>query len=184
MTIPKQPNNPENQKPVIGISACLVGDKVRYDGCHKHNPMIESYIAPYATLLPICPEAAIGMGIPRAPIRLEQHHGAVTAKSRHGESLLPVYGKPIDEALNHFGKILVRSHTNLAGYIWQSRSPSCGLGTTPIIDTVAGTKTLGSGLVAQRLQQAKPQLPMVNDSDLLSPEDCRQFLEAVSHYLN
>ena len=147
-------------KPLVGISSCLTGQKVRYDGHHKFNLWIHTRIAPHVELLPICPEAAIGMGIPRPPIQIRQTPEGLKALGRDQEDI------DVTAALLHFAETIQRVHPQLCGYILQSRSPSCGFGTTPIFNEDKKEIRVGSGLVAGRLAKLEPALPMINDTDL------------------
>lgn len=161
-------------KPLVGISSCLMGNKVRYDGKDKLNSVIQKQIAPFVSLLPICPEAAVGLGIPRPPVQLIQTANRIEAIGRDDNSI------NVTNRLEHFGDVITRVHTRLCGYILQSRSPSCGFGTTPIFDEEKKQIGLGNGLVAQRLKDNMPHLVIVNDTDLTNAQSIRQFLEAVT----
>lgn len=147
-------------KPLVGISSCLTGQKVRYDGQHKFNHWIHTHIAPHVELLPLCPEAAIGMGIPRPPIQLRQTSAGLKAVGRDQGDI------DVTAALLNFAESVERVYPQLCGYIFQSRSPSCGLGTTPIFNEHGQETHLGSGLVAGHLAKLSPKLPLVNDTDL------------------
>lgn len=160
-------------KPLVGISSCLTGHRLRYDGKDKFNQLIHDLIAPHVTLLPICPEAAVGLGIPRPPIRLIETTQGIEAVGRNNPDI------NVTEALVNFGETLGKAHSNLCGYIFQSRSPSCGFHTTPIYDQQGVQVKLGSGLTAQSLQTKRPDLIIRNDIDLLTPESIADFLEAL-----
>ena len=157
----------------------MTGQKVRYDGEHRFNQRIAAWIAPHVTLLPLCPEAAIGMGIPRPPIQIRQTARGLRAVGRDNPAI------EVTTALNHFGDIITRTYPALCGYIFQSRSPSCGVGTTPVFDERGREIGLGSGLVAQRLADHDPALPLLNDTDLLDDAAAAHFLERVQQrFLN
>ena len=162
-----------NPLPLVGISSCLAGQKVRYDGQHKFNQLIAAQIAPYVRLLQLCPEAAIGMGIPRPPIQVRQTAEGLRAVGRDNP------GMDVTEPLNHFADIISRTYPELCGYIFQSRSPSCGVKTTPVYDGYGSQIDMGSGLVAKRLADNRPELPLVNDTDLLDEPAAAQFLTRV-----
>lgn len=177
------PSNKAPETPLIGISACLTGQRVRYDGQHKWHVLINTHIAPYVHFISVCPEAAIGMGIPRPPFRLEQHSSGIHAKGRDGPHPTP----HITEALQHFGKTLGTHYGNLSGYIWQSRSPSCGYKTTPIYkpnstEILRTGSGLVAGVVADIFSQQDHALPMINDNELTTAEQCKTFLQQVRQY--
>lgn len=161
------------EKPLVGISACLAGYQVRYDGEHRYNPVIASFIADKVRLLPICPEAAIGMGIPRPPIQIQITDQGPIAVGRDDPAL------QVTAPLRHFANTISKVHQQLAGYILQSRSPSCGFNTTPMHNSRQEQIGLGSGLFAATLQLQRPDLPLVNDTELITQADCDAFLSAV-----
>lgn len=165
-------------KPLVGISSCLMGNKVRYDGQGKFNRLIDQHIAPYVSLLPICPEAAVGLGIPRPPVQLIEKQQDIFAIGRDNPDI------NVTEELNHFGDTLSNVHTNLCGYIFQSRSPSCGVGTTPIFNENREQVRLGDGLVVAKLKQHMPWLPIVNDTDLADHQELLDFMEKVNTVFN
>ncbi|MCG8494857.1 MAG: DUF523 domain-containing protein [Enterobacterales bacterium] len=155
-----------------------MGNKVRYDGKAKHNRVIEELIQPFVRLLPICPEAAIGMGIPRPPIQLVDTQpgcssSKIIARGRDDRAVNPT------AALNHFGDSICQVHQELCGYIFQSRSPSCGVGTTPIHNLEGKQLRLGNGLVANKLLSRFPNISIVNETDLTENESIEEFLKAV-----
>ena len=180
-------NSEDSSKPVVAISSCLAGYKVRYDGKDKFNQLIAEMIAPYVTLIPICPEAAVGLGIPRPPIQLVTRDNQIRAIGRDDKSL------DVTARLNHFAASLGKVHSNLCGYIFQSRSPSCGYNTTPVysddaaksplddsqLDAKTAPHIIGSGLVAAEIHRQLPWLPIVNDSDLVTATDASAFLAEV-----
>ena len=59
----------------IGISSCLLGDEVRFDGGHKRDPFLTETLAPFVEWVRVCPEVEIGMGVPREPVRLVRVNG-------------------------------------------------------------------------------------------------------------
>lgn len=160
-------------KPLIGISSCLTGQKVRYDGHHKFNQLIHDRISPKATLLPICPEAAIGMGIPRPPIQIRQTGNGLIATGRDNPDI------DVTAPLTYFADTIHRVYPDLCGYIFQSRSPSCGHNTTPVFNEQGKQIGIGSGLVARRLAEACPELPIVNDTELIDEASINAFLKRV-----
>ncbi|MDX1695250.1 MAG: DUF523 domain-containing protein [Ketobacteraceae bacterium] len=163
-------------KPLVGISSCLTGQKVRYDGDHKFNTWIHTQIAPYVNLLPICPEAAIGMGIPRPPIQIRHTPTGLRALGRDNADI------DVTDPLLHFADTINRVYPHLCGYIFQSRSPSCGFRTTPIYNTEQKEIARGSGLVARRLSEQRPDLPIVNDTDLDEAGTERFLREVMSRF--
>lgn len=168
----------ENEaKPLIGISSCLLGNQVRYDGKHKYNPLIHNTLSPYATLLPICPEAMAGLGIPRPPVNLVYSANGIQAIDRENHNRI------VTKQLLQMGKVITHTYTELSGFIVQSRSPSCGFQTTPIYDATQNTilEQNGSGLFIDTLHQKWPDLPILNSQEL-TPSTITTFLKKVSCY--
>lgn len=150
-----------------------MGNAVRYDGKGKFNQAIYEELAPFVEFLPICPEAAVGLGIPRPPVKLVQTTQGVEAIGRDDPTI------NVTAALNHFGEIIAQVHTQLCGYIFQSRSPSCGVGTTPIVDSNNESLRTGNGLVADKLLKRYPHIPIVNETDLDNSTATKQFIKQV-----
>jgi len=163
-------------KPQIGISACLYGDNVRYDGRSKGLPALITALEPYLHLQKICPEVAIGMGTPRDPIKLCKDTGHVRAVGIKN----PEYD--VTEALKEYAKELIpstsittASDTLLCGYIFKSRSPSCGVGSTPIHENNIPTG-FGDGIYSQQIQLQLPWLPVAEEQDLVNSHQQQHFI--------
>ncbi len=149
---------------------------MRYDGLDKFNALVAEQVAPYCRLLPFCPEAVAGMGIPRPPINLIQTDGGIRAQGKDSPDW------DVTDRLQTVANIVTRVHTELCGYILQSRSPSCGLETTPILDRDGNiVDPAGSGILAATLRSYYPDLPLLNDSDL-SPATITRFLQQIQDY--
>lgn len=163
-------------KPLVGISACLCGDNVRYDGRAKGLPALISALEPYLKLQKICPEVAIGMGTPRDPIQLCKESDEVRAIG---------IKNPDDDvtiALKKYAINLLPDRLNtasesmpLCGYIFKSRSPSCGVGSTPIHENNIVTN-FGDGVFAQQIQQQQPWLPVAEEQDLVNRSQQQHFV--------
>jgi len=133
----------------IGISSCLLGENVRYDGQHKYAGYIVEALGPYVEFLPVCPETAIGLGVPRPP--------------------LTAFGIKQAAALN-----------TISGYIFKSRSPSCGLTDTPI--STNRKEFYGAGLYARQIIEAFPLLPVTDEVSLRHENHVDHFLQQVLTY--
>lgn len=127
------------QKPKLGISACLLGHKVRYDGKDKHKPELIAFLSRYFHLVPFCPEVEAGLGIPRLPIVLQKKHGQIRAIQGQ---------RDVSEALRALGRRL--DFVDIVGYVFKSQSPSCGLA-VPIHDN----QGMAQGLFAEALLKDK-----------------------------
>lgn len=108
------------QRIQIGISACLLGEKVRFDGGHKNSSYCNQEIAPFFNYVPLCPEMAIGLGAPRKSIRLVRDGELIRVQS--GDGSLDVTDK-----LNRFSEQKVEELGFLGGYLLCAKSPTCGM---------------------------------------------------------
>jgi uncharacterized protein YbbK (DUF523 family) len=161
-------------RPLVGISACLAGQRVRYDGREKFSTLVAEQIAPHCRLLPFCPEAVAGMGIPRPPVNLIHTTDGIRAVGRDAPH------RDVTDRLHTVAQAFANSYPQLCGFILQSRSPSCGLDSTPVYDP-AQQQILdpkGSGVFARQLRQRFPALPLLEDTDLTA-ECIALFLEQV-----
>ncbi len=159
----------------IGVSACLVGELVRYDGGHKRNQMLLDYLALRYVLVPICPEVAAGLGVPRPPVQLVKRGAEVRAVGVLDERL------DVTRPLIEYGRQVTATAMGLCGFVFKGRSPSCGLGTTPI-RTEGGGHHPGNGLFAEQIVQAWPELPVIDEELLQQPLLRQLFLQQVDAY--
>ncbi|MCB1646418.1 MAG: DUF523 domain-containing protein, partial [Pseudomonadales bacterium] len=107
--------------PQIGISSCLLGEEVRFDGGHKHNRYITHSLGQYFDFTPFCPEVAIGLGIPRPPIRLAEQGDEIRVIGVADGS------QDYTDRLKSYGERIAGQIGGLSGYILKKDSPSCGM---------------------------------------------------------
>lgn len=162
-------------KIIIGISSCLLGNKVRYDGSDKELKLITEELAKYYEFLPICPEMAIGLGVPRAPIQM--------VGSSAQQRVVPVDDetKDVTPALLDYSIKTAQQLNFISGYIFKKNSPSCGLAKVKIHSGKRVSDT-GVGLFAQQMVARYPTLPMTEEDQLQDDEGCRTFLQRVENY--
>lgn len=148
------------EKIPIGVSSCLLGEKVRYDGGHKNNSYVGRTLGQYFDLQPFCPELDIGLGIPRKPIRL----------SRKGSDVIRCI--PVDNPEPDFTEPLLKCadnrrqwHSKLCGYILKKDSPSCGMERVKIWDDVMPIRE-GVGIYAGQMMKNFPYLPVEEEGRL------------------
>lgn len=150
-----------------------MGMAVRYDGQHKFQTQLLELIAPHVQLLPLCPESMAGMGIPRPPVNLIQDGEVVRAVGRDDPE------RDVTARLRTMGRIVGRTYPELCGYILQSRSPSCGVQTTPIFNSdQSEVLRTDDGLFVRELLKRFPDLPILDDRQLDS-NSIERFLRAV-----
>ena len=161
--------NKELAKVKVAISACLLGQAVRYDGKSKTHALIQQYILPHVEAIPICPEVGSGMGVPREKIQL--------VKSNEQIRVLRVLQPDIDvtQQLSDFAKKIQRQYPDLAAMILKSKSPSCGIHSTPIFENDRMIK-IGAGQFAYTLKSICPELIMLEENKLSNKANCMEFL--------
>lgn len=148
-------------RPRVGVSACLLGDRVRWDGRHKRSGAVVELVGPEVEWVPVCPEVEVGMGVPREQVALTG-----------GRMIASNSGTDHTDAMNRFAEARIAGLGPLDGYVLKSRSPSCGLVDVP------GAPD-GSGLFAAALRRLRPGLPLVEETELEEDARRRAFLEAV-----
>jgi uncharacterized protein YbbK (DUF523 family) len=142
----------------IGVSSCLLGEKVRYDGGDKRDPYIADVLGRVVTFVPVCPEVGCGLPVPRERMRLEgepAHPRLVTIEGR----------LDLTERMLGWCRIKMKELEGeaLAGFILKSRSPSCGL----CVEVFSQGRTeSGRGLFAAALTEYFPHLPVVEEGRL------------------
>jgi uncharacterized protein YbbK (DUF523 family) len=166
----------QGKKLLVGVSSCLLGNAVRYDGTGKWDACINDLLSQYFEFVPFCPEVAIGMGVPRPPIRLVQMDSEVRAigvadRSLDVSDLLRAYGKQSLDAMRH-----------LRGFIFKARSPSCGIDTVPLVDPSGMASGLTSGLFASEILCAFPNLPIIDEGHLQQRDEREDFIARVFEY--
>lgn len=167
---PEPAAGPVGDRPLVGVSACLTGAAVRYDGRDKYNAHLYEDIAESVAFFPVCPEVEMGLGVPRPPIHLQSHDGAVRLVEEDTNRDLTAEMTAYAEA-----RAADLARMGLAGFIFKAKSPSCGLTDIP----VAGRQTPGRGLFAATVLAALPDLPAVEAEDLADPATRSAFLKAV-----
>ncbi len=160
----------------IGISSCLLGQPVRFDGNHKHDHYITGTLGEVFEFVPVCPEVGIGMGVPRPTIRLVGTADAPRALGVKDESL------DVTDKLIDYGKRTAVKLGDISGYILKSKSPSCGMERVKLYDGKGGGSKQGVGLYAREIMRAFPMLPIEEDGRLGDPMLRDNFLERVFVY--
>lgn len=160
----------------LGISSCLLGQPVRFDGNHKHDHYITDTLGEVFEFVAVCPEVAIGMGIPRPTIRLVGTPEASRALGVKDTSL------DVTDRLIDYGRRMAGKLGDISGYILKSKSPSCGMERVKLYDGHGGGSKQGVGLYAREIMQAQPLLPVEEDGRLGDPMLRDNFLERVFAY--
>ena len=170
-------NRRPSTKPRVGISACLLGDAVRYDGGHKrHLPLIER-LGPRVEWVRVCPEVEVGMGTPREPVRLVRDGNRL----RMIATLTTVDHTDTMESWAQF-RVDTLAVENLSGYVFKKDSPSCGIDHVKVFDATGDPAGEGRGLFADALMRRFPELPVEDERRLEDPEVLEQFFHRVLAY--
>ncbi|NVN92841.1 MAG: DUF523 and DUF1722 domain-containing protein [Desulfuromonadales bacterium] len=160
----------------IGVSACLLGEAVRYDGGHKHDRYITDTLGRFFRFVPVCPEVGCGLAIPRESMRLEGDPAAprlMTNRSRLDKT------EQMAEFCNT--KVVQLEQEELCGFIFKKDSPSSGLYRVKVYTNGMPTKS-GSGLFAAALVRHFPLLPVEEEGRLNDAAIRENFLERVFGY--
>jgi uncharacterized protein YbgA (DUF1722 family)/uncharacterized protein YbbK (DUF523 family) len=145
----------------IGISSCLLGERVRYDGGHKRDSFLADIFGRYVEWVPVCPEFEMGLGVPRESLRLVDEKGDVRliapASGTDNTRLMDEYAeKRLDEL----------EALQLCGYVLKRGSPSCGMERVTVYRNGTPLNRSGRGLFAERLVARFPYLPVEEEGRL------------------
>jgi len=164
-----------NSKIKIGVSSCLVGEKVRWNGDHKQNHYVREVLADYFEYVSVCPEMEAGMGVPRETVAL---YGDLKKFQMISKKTQTDWTKPMQKYTK--GKINSLAQEDLCGYIFKSKSPSCGLGRVPVYSEIGSHKVKhGSGMFAQAFIQKFPLIPIEDEGRLNDPRIRENFIVKV-----
>lgn len=161
----------------IGVSSCLLGCAVRFDGQHKRNRMLLEHLARHVEFVPVCPEVELGLGIPREAIRLVDSGGAVRLQGTRS-------GRDLTDAMDAFARQRVEGlrALDLSGYVLKSGSPSCGLERVRVYGTTGAAERRGRGRFAAVLTGMMPLLPVEEEGRLNDPGLRESFLTRIFAY--
>ncbi|MEJ2482890.1 MAG: DUF523 and DUF1722 domain-containing protein [Gemmatimonadota bacterium] len=161
----------------LGISSCLLGQEVRYDGGHKRDRFLTDTLGDYVTWVPVCPEVEIGLGTPRPTIRLEESSEGVRL-------VMPSTGDDLTETMRSYSIDRVRrlEKHGLAGYVLKKDSPSCGMERVKIRDRNDVPARTGVGVYAAELMRLAPDLPIEEEGRLNDPRLRENFITRIFSY--
>jgi uncharacterized protein YbbK (DUF523 family)/uncharacterized protein YbgA (DUF1722 family) len=160
----------------VGISTCLLGERVRFDGGHKRDLFLVETLGRYVEWVSVCPEVEAGLGVPRESMRLRRIEGRVrlvTTKTGIDHT---------DALLRHATRRVaaLRAH-DLCGYVLKRSSPSCGMERVKVYGR-DGPIATGRGLFAEALLEAFPHLPVEEEGRLQEPRLRENFVERIFAY--
>jgi uncharacterized protein YbgA (DUF1722 family)/uncharacterized protein YbbK (DUF523 family) len=161
----------------IGISACLLGETVRYDGGHKRDAFLADTFGRFVEWVPVCPEVECGLGTPREAMRLVR--AGTDVRLLTTKTAVDLTGRMRDFAA---GRLEQLSSENLCGYVVKKDSPSCGLHRVKVYDPQKMPTRSGRGVFAAALSARFPQLPVEEEGRLSDPRLRENFVERVFAY--
>jgi uncharacterized protein YbgA (DUF1722 family)/uncharacterized protein YbbK (DUF523 family) len=160
----------------IGVSSCLLGERLRYDGGHKHDPYITGELGRFFSLVPVCPEVGSGMMVPREAMRLEGDPAEPRLVTHDGR-------QDRTAELLKFAEQRVRelAGEGVGGFVFKNNSPSCGLFGVKVFREGALPGS-GSGLFAAAVQRRFPNLPLEEEGRLKDAAVRENFVQRVFGY--
>jgi uncharacterized protein YbbK (DUF523 family) len=164
----------EPEKIRLGISSCLLGAEVRYDGGHKRDAFLTDTLGPFVEWVPVCPEVEIGLGVPRDTLRLvgdEEAPRLIVQKT----------GEDLTARMQRFARARAEelAALRLHGYVLKRASPSCGLFRVRVHCENGAPSGGGRGLFAAALVERFPTLPVEEEGRLTDPAIRENFIERV-----
>lgn len=158
----------------LGVSSCLLGENVRYDGGHCRDGFLVDTLGRWFELVPVCPEVELGMTIPRPTIRLVEGEGGTRL-------VAPSSGQDFTAAMQAFAqrKVDELKRADLDGYVVKRGSPSCGLERIRVYRGDMPVRRDASGLYTRALAEAWPALPIEEDGRLNDVKLRENFIERV-----
>jgi len=161
----------------LGISRCLLGDEVRFDGGHKRDHFLTDVLGCYVEWVPVCPEVEAGLGTPREAMRLvgNPHRPrlmTITSKRDHTQAMESM----LDERLDSFLTL------DLSGFVFKRGSPSCGIERVRVYTAQGMPSHSGVGIFAKAFRDEFPLVPIEEEGRLCDPTLRENFIERVFSY--
>jgi len=168
----------------IGVSGCLLGEEVRFDGGHKRSRFVTDELGRFVEWVPVCPEVEVGMGVPRPPIRIVQPAGTSGEDAQRLQEVKS--GHRHTSAMTRFARSRVAglARTDLCGFILKKDSPTCGMERVRVWreDKDGGATRDGRGFFARVLLDRMPMLPVEEEGRLEDPALRERFVERIFAY--
>jgi uncharacterized protein YbbK (DUF523 family) len=157
----------------IGVSACLIGQEVRWDGTARPDRFLIDRLGPQVEWVPVCPEVEVGMGVPREPIDLHERQGEVR--------LVGASGQDSTEKMRAWAIAKLAALPQVDGFVLKTGSPSCGLNGVRLFKS-GDRKPVneGVGLFAAALRAARPNVLCVDEKELADPAKREAFLAGIA----
>lgn len=161
----------------IGVSSCLIGEQVRFDGGHKRSDFLTETLGQFVEFVPVCPEIEIGLGVPRESIRLVRDADTVRLVGNKT-------GLDHTDKMNAYAgrRTAALGRDDLCGYVLKKDSPSCGMERVRVYAATGMATRDGTGLFASALMGRYPSLPVEEEGRLNDPHLRENFVERVFAY--
>lgn len=163
--------------PVLGISDCLTGSEVRYNGGHKRSRYCTDVLSEFVEFMPLCPEVGIGLGTPRSAIRM-------VSQDDEQVKVIATDRPEVDHAphLREYAHRVQQKIESVSGYIFMQKSPSCGFSSGKIYRENGYPESRASGVYADQVVKNNPQLPVIEAGQLNDAGLRENFLTQVYAY--
>ncbi|WP_176013702.1 DUF523 and DUF1722 domain-containing protein [Victivallis sp. Marseille-Q1083] len=145
----------------LGISSCLLGQRVRYDGGHKLDYFLRDGLKDRVEWVPVCPETECGLAVPREPMHLVADASGYRLRTVDSQ-------RDYTELMRHYinRRVTQLSQSGLYGYVFKGKSPSCGLREVPCYRPDGEAAGVAGGLFAEAVRRALPLLPVIDDASI------------------
>lgn len=164
-----------SDKIILGISSCLMGNNVRFDGGHKYDDWLMETLGPWVEWVPVCPEVECGLSVPREALRLVGDPEA--PRLVHVKSGIDQTQRMIDWSVPRIEGLKAKK---LCGYVFKSKSPSSGMERVKVYPEKGGAaRKIGVGIFAREFMKAFPLLPVEEEGRLHDPVLRENFIERV-----
>jgi uncharacterized protein YbgA (DUF1722 family)/uncharacterized protein YbbK (DUF523 family) len=163
---------------LVGVSACLLGQRVRWDGGHKSDPFLIGMLGRYVQWVPVCPEVEVGLPVPRDTLRLVRRGDEVRI-------VMPRSGTDHTHAMKAYAERTARdlAARDLCGFVLKKDSPTCGMARVKVYPERGGSPARdGRGLFAEELMRRMPHLPIEEEGRLLDRRLRENFVERLFAY--
>ena len=175
MTVPDT-EAPDDRPLRIGVSSCVIGEEVRWNGGHSRQRYLTDMLGPFVEYVPVCPEVEVGMGVPRPTVRLV----------REGETIRMIDPKNEVDWTSSMNRLSLSRASDLAGedlsgFVLKKDSPTCGVFRVRIY-TDTGVERNGRGLFADALIRRMPHLPIEEEGRLNDARIRENFVERIFAY--
>jgi len=161
----------------LGISRCLLGDEVRFDGGHKQDHFLTDVLGRYVEWVPVCPEVEAGLGTPREAMRLvgTPHRPrlmTITSTYDHTQAMVTMIAARLDSLQNQ----------DLSGFVFKRGSPSCGVERVRVYTVQGMPSQSGAGIFAKAFTKQFPLIPVEEEGRLCDPSLRENFIERIFCY--